>query len=146
VVFNSTTEQKSTFSNCGKGVTLYAPGSRIMSATSTTNRYSTNEPYYANASFRQLNLDGTSMSAPQVAGFSALMLQLDPKLTPAQLKAKIVSDSRTVMYSTNLDNDYTDNRSISDGEPKFLYQKYNSSQPYNISGGISATNINLDLK
>jgi subtilisin family serine protease len=146
VVFNSTTEQKSTFSNCGKGVTLYAPGSRIMSATSTTNRYGTNEPYYANASFRQLNLDGTSMSAPQVAGFAALMLQLDPKLTPAQLKAKIVSDSRTVMYSTNLDDDYTDNRSISDGEPKFLYQKYNNSQPYNISGGVSAINIELDLK
>jgi subtilisin family serine protease len=146
VVFNSTTEQKSTFSNCGKGITVYAPGSRIMSTTSTTNKFATSEPYYNNNSFKQLNISGTSMAAPQVAGVAALMLQLDPKLTPAQLKAKIVSDSRTVMYSTNLDNDYTDNRSISDGEPKFLYQKYNSSQPYNMSGGVSATNIDLDLK
>jgi subtilisin family serine protease len=146
VVFNTTTEQKSTFSNCGKGVTLYAPGSRIMSATSTTNQFSNNEAYYADTNFKQLNLSGTSMAAPQVAGLAALMLQLDPKLTPAQLKAKIVSDSRTVMYSTNLDNDYTNNRSISDGEPRFLYQKYNSSQPYSISGGISTTNIELDLK
>jgi subtilisin family serine protease len=146
VVFDATTEQKSTFSNCGQGVSVYAPGSRIMSATSTTNSFSNDEAYYANASFRQLNINGTSMSAPQVAGLAALRLQLDPKLTPAQLKAIIIEDSQTVMYSTNLDNDYTDNRSISDGEPKFLYQKYNSSQPYNISGGISATNIELDLK
>jgi subtilisin family serine protease len=146
VVFDATTEQKSTFSNCGQGVTLYAPGSRIMSATSTTNAFSNDEAYYANASFRQLNIGGTSMSAPQVAGLAALRLQLDPKLTPAQLKANIIEDSRTVMYSTNLDNDYTNNRSISDGEPRFLYQRFNGSQPYNMSGGISATNIELDLK
>jgi subtilisin family serine protease len=146
VVFDATTEQKSTVSNCGQGVTLYAPGSRIMSATSTTNAFSNDEAYYANASFRQLNIGGTSMSAPQVAGLAALRLQLDPKLTPAQLKANIIEDSRTVMYSTNLDNDYTNNRSISDGEPRFLYQRFNGSQPYNMSGGISATNIELDLK
>lgn len=146
VVFDATTEQKSTFSNCGQGVTLYAPGSRIMSATSTTNKFGTSETYYANTSFRQLNISGTSMAAPQVAGLAALRLQLDPKLTPAQLKANIIEDSRTVMYSTNLDNDYTNSRSISDGEPRFLYQRFNGSQPYNISGGISATNIQLDLK
>jgi subtilisin family serine protease len=145
-VFDATTEQKSTFSNCGQGVSVYAPGSRIMSATSTTNAFSNDEAYYANASFRQLNIGGTSMSAPQVAGLAALRLQLDPKLTPAQLKANIIEDSRTVMYSTNLDNDYTNSRSISDGEPRFLYQRFNGSQPYNMSGGISATNIELDLK
>jgi subtilisin family serine protease len=146
VVFDATTEQKSTFSNCGQGVSVYAPGSRIMSATSTTNAFSNDEAYYANASFRQLNIGGTSMATPQVAGLAALRLQLDPKLTPAQLKANIIEDSRTVMYSTNLDNDYTNSRSISDGEPRFLYQRFNGSQPYNMSGGISATNIELDLK
>lgn len=146
-VFNATTEQKSTFSNCGAGVDIYAPGSNIMSSTSTTNKWGVgSQPYYLNNSYRQTNISGTSMASPQVCGFGALLLQLNPKLTPAQLKAKVIEESQQVVYSTNLDNDYTNSRSISNGIPRFLYQKFNSSQPYNTSGGVELTNIAMTLR
>jgi subtilisin family serine protease len=145
VVFDATTEQKSTFSNCGAGVDLYAPGSRIVSACSSTNSFSNDEEYYLNSSFRQLNISGTSMAAPQVCGIGALHLQLNPRLTPADLKSRILADAVPSVYSTENSEDYTNPRSISNGNPRFLYQKYNSPNPYEISGGITATRVNVSL-
>ena len=146
VVYNSTTEQKSTFSNCGLGVDVYAPGSNIMSCTSTTNRWGAgSQPYFLNSSYKQTNISGTSMASPQVCGFGAQLLQLDPRLTPDQLKDKIVAESQSVLYSTGLDNDYTDSRSVSNGNTRFIYQKFNGEQPYNAAGGIVFTNVDLRL-
>lgn len=146
VVFDALTEQKSTFSNCGLGVDLYAPGSRIVSACSTINSFGNDEEYYLNSNFKQLNISGTSMSAPQVCGVGALYLQLNPKLTPAELKTRILADAVSTVYSTGIDTDYTNNRSISNGIPRFLYQKYNSPNPYEISGGISMSTVNVTLR
>lgn len=145
VVFNSTTEQKSVFSNCGPGVDLYAPGTRIMSACSSTNAFSNDEAYYLNSSFRQLNISGTSMAAPQVCGVGALFLQLNPKLTPADLKTRILADATSSVYSTGQSTDYTNSRSISNGTPRFLYQKFNSPNPYTTTG-ITISGIALSLR
>lgn len=145
-VYDSSTEQKSTFSNCGKGVDLYAPGSNIMSCTSTVNRWGAgSQSYYLDSIFKQTNISGTSMASPQVAGAAALLLQMDPRLTPAQLKEKVVSNSLNVLYSTGLSNDYTNFRSVSDGNTQFLYQKFNNSQPYAITGGLEASGLLLSI-
>jgi subtilisin family serine protease len=144
VVFNSTTEQKSTFSNCGAGVDLYAPGSRIISATSTVNSFN-GADYYLNSNFKQASISGTSMASPQVCGVGALLLQLNPKLTPQQLKQRILNLSTNVVYTTGLDNDYTDNRSISNGIPRFLYHKFSGAQPYS-SQNLSISNPTLRIK
>ena len=85
------------------------------------------------------------MASPQVCGFGAQLLQLDPRLTPDQLKDKIVAESQSVLYSTGLDNDYTDSRSVSNGNTRFIYQKFNGEQPYNAAGGIVFTNVDLRL-
>ena len=146
-VFNATTEQKSTFSNCGPGVDIYAPGSNIMSCTSTTNKWGTgSQSYYLNSSYRQTNISGTSMSSPQVCGVAACLLQLNPKLTPLEVKNRLINDAQNVVYSTGLSNDYTNTRSISNGIPRFLYQKYNGNQPYSTSGGISMNNVSMVLR
>lgn len=146
-VRDASTEQKSTFSNCGLGVDLYAPGSNIMSSTSTTNSWGAgSQSYYLNSSYKQTNISGTSMASPQVCGVGALLLQLNPKLTVVQLKAKLRETTQPVVYSTGLDNDYTNNRSISNGETFFLYNKFNGTQPYGLSGGIGlsgTTNMTL---
>jgi subtilisin family serine protease len=43
---------------------------------------------------------GTSAAAPQVAGIAALMLQKNTALTPAQVKANLVSTARDVTTGT----------------------------------------------
>lgn len=140
-VFNATTEYKAISSESGPGVDIWAPGTNIMSCTSTTNKWGTgSQNYYLNSNFRQTNISGTSMASPQVAGVAACYLQINPQMTPAQLKAKIIADSKqNVVFSTGLDNDYTDNRSIEGGNNRFLYNKYNQAIVGNISGSISSS-------
>lgn len=143
-VYDASTEQKSVFSNCGPGVDLYAPGSNILSCTSTINSWGIgSQPYYLNSSYRQTNISGTSMASPQVCGYGAQLLQSNPKLTPAQLKDKILKESQNVMYSTGLDNDYDNPRSVSNGDTKFMYQKFNGENPYNSS--VSMNNVDMRL-
>ncbi len=59
-----------TFSNSGPQVDLAAPGVEVQS-------------YYPGGSLRAGS--GTSFAAPYVAGTAALMLSLDPELTPAEI-------------------------------------------------------------
>lgn len=69
---------KSSFSNYGNWVDLMAPGTSIYSTLSGANdAYGTRS--------------GTSMSCPLVAGLSALVLEQNPGLSPAQLKIKLIT-------------------------------------------------------
>ena len=141
-VFDTTTEYKSTFSESGPGVDIYAPGSNIMSCTSTQNGWgSGSQPYYLNSSYKQTNISGTSMAAPQVAGMAALFLQLNPYATPAQVKAWLQNQSTSVIYSTGLDNDYTDSRSIKGSTNRFLYNTFNSATSLSAGGSVELRNI-----
>lgn len=143
-VFNATTEYKSTFSDSGPGVSIYAPGSNIMSATSNTNRWGAgSQPYYLNASYRQTNISGTSMASPQVAGLSALFLSINPFATPAQVKSWLINQSTGVIYSTGLDNDYSNFRSIQGGLNRFMFNPFNSPLPVQLTGLGQFNNIQL---
>lgn len=116
-------ETKSNFSNHGPGVTTSAPGSYIMSSTSQTNAYS-GVSYHENASFKQVNLSGTSMAAPQVAGVIALYLQQNPSATPAQVKSWLTGTTipgQDRIYNTGNDDDYTNVQSIWGGNQNYLY-------------------------
>jgi len=72
------TDMRSSFSNYGTCVTLFAPGSNITSAWIDSN-YSTN------------TISGTSMATPHVAGVAALYLSQYPSATPAQVKSALQS-------------------------------------------------------
>ena len=69
----SSSEACNTSSDKGPRVDVYAAGTNIVSAHNTS-------------SSGILNLSGTSMSTPNVAGMSCLVLQLNPGYTPAQLR------------------------------------------------------------
>ena len=127
----------------GPAIDIWAPGTNIMSTSSRnydTGKFSVLD-YPANTDYKIMEISGTSMAAPQVAGLLALHLESLPKLTPVQAKERLINDARTdVIYETgNNDTDYTQYQDSIMGAPnKFLYSRYAVAQPFSI-GGFSQT-------
>ena len=122
VVYNSTTDQKSVFSNAGPAVDIFAAGSNVMSSCSTINEFGGNaSTYHLNSTYRQANISGTSMATPQITGITTLFLQNNLTATPAQIKSWIKTKGTSTIYSTNLNNDYTDQRSQWGGDTKVVW-------------------------
>ena len=78
----TSTDARSSFSNYGSTVDIFAPGSSILSAWYTSNTASN-------------TLNGTSMASPHVAGAAAVYLGLNPGSTPAQVASALTSVSTT---------------------------------------------------
>ena len=130
-------DQKVFFSLGGPGVDLYVPGTKIMSSMSTTNNIAvegyTDAPYHLNGVFKQANLSGTSMAAPQITGLGAVFLQVNPHATPQQLKSWLLYNSGNAIYTTENNNDYSNFNSIWGGASIVAYNKFNSSISLKIS-------------
>ena len=139
--YDTTYDQKATYSECGPGVTIYAPGTNIMSSCSTTNAFS-GENYYLNSSYKQTNISGTSMASPQVCGIAALFLEAYPKSTPAKVKEALLASAGTAVYSSGLDNDWSSNISLKGGSAKVVYNRFNSIQTSKVSG-LTITGLNF---
>jgi len=73
-------DARSSFSNFGAVVDIFAPGSGITSAWSTSNT-ATN------------TISGTSMATPHVAGMAARYLQSNPGASPATVRNALVGDA-----------------------------------------------------
>lgn len=140
LVYDAITDQKAESSESGPGVDIYAPGTDIISASSLVSNYS-NATYYPTANdparnfWSQVNLSGTSMASPQVAGVLALILQFRPGATPDQLKNFILANSTASLYDTGLDNDYTDHRSIKGSTPRILFNKFGVNNSFTLRFG-----------
>jgi subtilisin family serine protease len=141
-VRDSLTEYKSVFSDAGPAVDVWAPGSFVMSACSTTNTYG-GVAYYANSGFKQVNISGTSMSAPQVAGVISLYLQLNPWATPSQVKTWVISQSQPTIYTTGSDTDNTSNRSLKGSVSRVMFQPIKTELPLSSLGDVGWTGVNL---
>ena len=74
------TDKQATFSNVGPCVDLYAPGVNVTSAWNT-------------GPTATMTISGTSMSSPHVAGAAAVLLSVQPGLTPAQVGERLVADA-----------------------------------------------------
>jgi len=120
-------------SSRGPRVNMWAPGQNIVGAVSTTNVYtSLDSPVDTN--YKITSLSGTSFSAPQVAGVTALHLQSLKDSTPQQLKTKLLAEAKPVMYDTASDTDYTQfNTSLLGASTKVLFDKYGR-QPVEVNG------------
>ncbi|HWS52828.1 MAG TPA: S8 family peptidase [Pyrinomonadaceae bacterium] len=78
----TSTDARSSFSNFGTCVDIFAPGSSITSAWSTSNTATR-------------TISGTSMASPHVAGVAALYLQANPSASNATVRNAIVNGSTT---------------------------------------------------
>ena len=80
---------------------IAAPGAMIMSAyafdTASPSAQTRIEADGVHVAF-----NGTSMATPHVSGAVALMLQVDPTLTPETVKQRLFSNVQTNAFSTNL--------------------------------------------
>ncbi len=80
---------------------ITAPGAMIMAAMSFDTA-SPQPPTNIEADGVHVAFNGTSMATPHVAGAVALMLQVNPALTPEQAKAALFSTRQTNGFTTNL--------------------------------------------
>lgn len=126
-------ERKAASSESGPGTNIWAPGTRIMSSTSTINDYGIQAgPYYDDTSFSQVILSGTSMASPQVCGLGACLLQINPHWTPAQLRDFIFKNSKSILWSTGLDNDYKDQESLIGSPNRMIYTPFHNAIAYKL--------------
>ncbi|HEU4768977.1 MAG TPA: S8 family peptidase [Pyrinomonadaceae bacterium] len=78
----TTTDARSSFSNIGSCLDIFAPGSGILSAWSTSNTATA-------------TISGTSMASPHVAGVAALYKGLNPTASSATVRNAIVNGATT---------------------------------------------------
>lgn len=94
-------DQKSSFSNFGKRISVAAPGSDILSTLPTYSVGSKPKSYG--------KLSGTSMACPHVAGLAALILSQKPGLKPAEVK-KIIESTAVDLGDKGWDKYYGNGR------------------------------------
>lgn len=125
--YSSALDKKANYSDAGPMVDIFAAGSNIQSACSNVETLpGTPSNYYLNSSFKQININGTSMASPQVAGAAALYLQAHPTATPSEVKSALTAVATTTMIgnvSTNpAGNDYSNTVSQWGGDAAVAYQ------------------------
>lgn len=118
-------QERVTYFSCkGPATNIWAPGRYIVSSTSNNNIRG-GVAYYENSNFKQLNISGTSMASPQIAGMVALYLQVNPSANFPEVYEFMSKNSKPTLYTTNTSTDYT-NYSISlmGSENKFAYMPF----------------------
>ena len=119
----SSSEATEVSSEKGPRVDVWAAGTNIVSGgTSSDTTY--------------LNYTGTSMAAPQVAGMCALLVQMNPGMSPAQVRQWVINNAKTgQLYIGNTNNTtyFTNNRNLQDGNDRIAYWPFSDHRPINLS-------------
>jgi len=106
---------------------VYAPGTDIMSSTSNTNNKG-GVAYFLNSNYKQVNISGTSMASPQVAGMCTFFCQLNPDALPHQVKTFTTKTATSgILYDTaGSSTNYTGTNTLLGGYNRYLCNLYAS--------------------
>ena len=119
----SSSEAAASSSEKGPRVDVWAAGTNIISGgTSTDATY--------------LNYTGTSMAAPQVSGMCALLVQINPGMTSAQVREGVINNAKTCqLYVGDTNNTiyFRNNSTLQDGNDRIDYLPYSDHSPINLS-------------
>ena len=112
-------DSKATFSQCGPGVDLYAPGQYIISSFNSTGSYggiadSRDANYYLG------KISGTSMASPQVCGVLACVLETYPHYGQTDLRNYLTAYSKSGQI-TDTAGSYGDYTSLQGSANRYLY-------------------------
>ena len=128
------TENKSAFSTCGPGITVYAPGEAVQSAmplTSTLGSGSVTHPDDVN--FYIKKIQGTSMAAPQVTGVLASLVGSRRHYTAADCIRWLSTTGSTANRIIDTAGGYSDQTSLQGSPNRYLRWPFTSSQPLTIT-------------
>lgn len=150
-VWTASLDKKGNYSMAGPGVDVFASGSNVMSACSNVEALpQTSEPYYWNTNFKQINISGTSMASPQVAGSAALYLQAHPTAIPAQVRSSLITVATTTMIGNIATNpsgdDYSNTVSQWGGNAGVAYQAIQGLTQIKSSSGNWQSLQNIQIK
>lgn len=135
--YNSSEDQLAITSTRGPAINIMAPGTEIKSSCSNINTKNAVD-YYADPGYKQVNIGGTSMAAPQVAGVVACYAQLNPDYSPAQMQDQIFKHTSPTVISLGNDSNYNAfSIPFLIGTPnRMLRQKFNAKVDGTMGGGI----------
>ena len=121
-------ENVASFSSRGPGTPVYAAGEGVTAAGIS------GFEFFGEAGHTYSSVDGTSFSAPQIAGMAALLLQMHPDWTPQQVAKWFVDKSiKNVLQTTGVDNDYTSTSSLLGGQNNLAFLPNAAQRPFEIS-------------
>jgi subtilisin family serine protease len=138
-------EYKSTFSNYGSRVDIYAPGSNIVSSVYDATAGSEfgiqleNDP--RSPQYKIGSISGTSMSSPQVSGLLACLAEQLPNMNQSIARQYILGKSKAGQISSTGGNagDYTSLGTTSNN----IYAYYNKDRP---EVGMSQPKYNFNVR
>jgi len=141
-------DKTATSSIRGPAVNIWAPGNGVVSTASNIGDASyTTIDYPDNNSYKIMNIGGTSMASPQVAGLAALKAQSLPTRNPDRIRGDIINDAKNVVYNTGSSTDYDNlNQSLLGSEPNIMFSKYAVYNPMSYSGPITIRNVGPRLR
>lgn len=127
-VNNISGEFATSFSNKGPGTPVYAGGESVLAASIF------GYVYYGDTGYFYYSVSGTSFAAPQIAGMSALLLQMHPDWTPQQVTKWFVHNSvKDELRDSGLDDDYTASFTLLDGPNNLAFFPNVAQRPFEIS-------------
>ena len=85
-------DERASYSNYGSIVSIAAPGGNSNGAAKTSD----NTIYSTAPGDSYQNLQGTSMATPHVVGVAALLLSINPNLSPSQVKSCLVDNADSI--------------------------------------------------